>query len=362
MQRIVTTNTGNSPKPAYDEVDDFGFRVDWVGNRLVVLYVDLGSPANIKGVKRGDTIVMVNNISVPAEPTAQFKSSIYRELFWNDSVTLKIDGRADSVALTRDIYKERHIFFKDVITSSNNTKIGYLAFNSFAATGNTDDTNYDNDNSGLDTVFKGFAIANISELVLDLRYNGGGLVNVSSYLASLIAGQELKGKVYKNIYFNDRKFSTSNIDLRLSFLDYYYLNSKKLVVDYLPELGDKTYYFDSLPNSLNLKRVFIITGENTASASESLINGLRAHIDVKLIGTKSHGKPVGMINLRYKDIIFVPIMFRGENALGVGDFYNGIQPDKEVADDFSRDLGSPDEGCLKEALYYIANGNFSQAQ
>lgn len=361
MQRIVTTDGGSSPKPAYDEVEDFGFRVGWVGNRLIVLYVDLGSPAHTNGLKRGDSIVMVNSVSVPAEPTAQFKGSIYGELFWNDSVTVKIDGKADSVVLTRAIYKERHIFFKDVIIKGT-TKIGYLAFNSFAATGNTDDTNRDNDNSGLDTVFNEFATANIDELVLDLRYNGGGLVDVSSYLASLIAGQELKGKVYKNIYFNDRKFTTSNIDLRLSFLDYYYLNSKSLVVDYLPELGNKTYYFDSLPNSLNLKRVFIITGSKTASASESLINGLRAHIDVKLIGTKSHGKPVGMINLRYRDIVFVPIMFRGENAQGVGDFYNGLLPDKEVADDFSRALGSQDEGCLKEALYYIEKGNYSQAQ
>lgn len=342
----------------YDEAYGYGFDVIWRDSSLMISYVKAGSPAEVAGLRRGNKILKVNSTSIPDTPTGEFKSSIYSKLFSPAALELTIEGAVNPFSLSKGVYKKQDILISKVIPHAGR-QVGYLMFNSFTSTGDRTDRDTKNDNKGLDDAFSSFARAGVTELVLDLRYNGGGSVAVSSYLANLIAGALCDGSLYKTLYFNRRSYTTSNIDVRLAYLDFMYRNSKHYRIDYLPELGRSVYYFNRLDNSLNLKRIFVITTGDSASASESLINGLKPHIDLKLIGSRTHGKPVGMIPLTYKDIQLVAIMFRGENSLGQGDFYRGLPVDKEAADDLTNELGSVNETSLKEALYYIEHDSFS---
>lgn len=126
---------------------------------------------------------------------------------------------------------------------------------------------------------------------------------------------------------------------------------------YKSENNENTY-IEKESNSLNLKRVFFITSDGSASASELLINGIKPYIEVILIGKNTHGKPVGMRTFRYKDMVAAFITFKGINANNEGDYYNGIPIDAATRDGLEKEFGDPEEDCLKQAYYYIENNAF----
>jgi carboxyl-terminal processing protease len=233
----------------------------------------------------------------------------------------KPDGTQQTISLTSGAYKSDYVMNSKVFLINGNN-VGYFAFDSFLGANNGQDTKNE-----LDKVFADFKAKNVTELVLDLRYNGGGYGTVSSYLGSLIAPTSAIGKVFVSAVHN-KKYAGWN----------------------------STDYFKSLTNGLKLNRLSVIVTSGTASASEELINGLKPVMTVKLIGNTTHGKPVGYYAFPTMNSYVFPVAVKNVNSVGFSDFFQGFTVDKVQTDDITHDLGDPLESCLKSALDYIKTG------
>jgi len=208
-----------------------------------------------------------------------------------------------------------------IVVEHAGRKVGYLYLSGFY-------------HSGLESLGSSFAWLKhegIEELVLDLRYNGGGSLRVAQRLGSLIAGPSLEGAIFQQVFHNRR------------YRD-----------------RDRTVRFEHDPEALGLKRVFVLTTGDTCSASEAVITGLSPHIQVVTIGGTTCGKPVGFTALDYQGASYWVINFRLRNAAEQGDYFEGIAPTCPVKDDLRHAIGATDESLLAEALHYIATGRCSQ--
>jgi hypothetical protein len=225
-------------------------------------------------------------------------------------------------------------------------KVGYLTFNDHIATAEL----------GLINAITQLQAEQITDLVLDLRYNGGGYLAIAAQLSYMIAGQAAtSGKAFERLSYNDRYQKTdpfSGEPLTPSpFLDV--------------ALGFSAAAGRQLP-ALSLRRVFVLTGPGTCSASESIINGLRG-IDVEVIqiGATTCGKPYGFVPQDNCGTTYFAIQFQGVNDKGFGDYADGFTPGGTggaavpgcvISDDLSHELGDADEGRLAAALAYRATG------
>jgi C-terminal processing protease CtpA/Prc len=306
-----------------------------------VRYVYKGSPAEKAGVKRGDIFMQVNSqqLTVSNYQTLLFATKTYTLSFATISnSTISLNNR---VVLMTAVEMQENPINKDTIFVFNNQKIGYLVYNGF---------NSDFDIQ-LNDVFKKFKDANIDRLVLDLRYNGGGSVQSSIYLASMIYGTDVT-KVFAKAKYN-------------SGLQSY------LVSEYgLASLSDNfTTYIDKTDknpvttiNTLNLNKIHIIVSDNTASASEMLINGLRPYMNVTVVGINTNGKYTGSMTVKDWDEKGVvnpnhkwamqPIVVKYANSRDESDYVDGLTPNLIGEEDFANLLpfGDPNEDLLKMVL------------
>jgi hypothetical protein len=122
---------------------------------------------------------------------------------------------------------------------------------------------------------------------------------------------------------------------------------------------DTTYTFQENEMNLGLDRVFFITTEFTASASELVINCLEPYMDVYLIGSPTHGKPVGMYGFLFHEWLLYPITVSLKNAEGFGDFYDGLPVDYAAGEALDKDWGDETDPNIAQALYFIENGSFN---
>ncbi len=297
-----------------------GFSWGFDDNKVVrIIFVFKDSPLYDEGVRRGWIINKVNGISITTENCG----TIFGDKTIGYENTLEFITPADSTVTIITAKKEIHknsVLYYDTL-HVNGTVTAHMVFQEFMQPSTEEFTE----------VFSFFNSTGATEMILDLRYNPGGFMNVATLLASLITGENTNGKVFIKYIYNDKKSDE---------------NSSAL--------------FEEQTNSLNLSRVIILTSGGTASASEALINGLKPHIDdVVTIGDVTYGKPVGMRVFQYEDYVFLPITFRIANSEDESDYYDGIQPDALCNDDFTRAFDNREEACLKEAIYYIENGSFS---
>ena len=305
-----------------------------------VKYIIPGSDAATKDIRRGEMFTAVNG--------TQLTVSNYESLLFgtNDSYTLNmadyngttINSNGKTVTLTKTTLTENPILIKNVITVGSK-KIGYLMYNGF----------YADFDSQLNTAFGEFKSQGITDLVLDLRYNGGGSVRTATYLASMITGQ-FTGKVFAKQQWN------SKINA------YYEKNDPN---------GLRNFFTDKIGttpiNSVNMTKVYILTTKSTASASELIINGLKPHINVVQIGDLTVGKNVGSVtlydspdfgpnnkNTKHK-YAMQPIVLKIVNSDGFGDYFNGLTPTHELKETISTYgvLGNVNEPLLKLAIAKI---------
>jgi hypothetical protein len=229
--------------------------------------------------------------------------------------------------------------------------VGYLLFNDHVATAET---------ALIDAVNTLNAGAGISDLVIDLRYNSGGFLDIASQFAYMIAGlARTGGRIFETLQFNDRNPSINPVTgAPLSPTPFHSTT-----------LGFSRAAGQPLP-TLNLARVFVLTGPGTCSASESIINSLRGvNVEVIQIGSTTCGKPYGFYPTDNCGTTYFTIQFRGVNAIGFGDYSDGFSPQNtpgnrgevlpgcSVADDFTKPLGDASEGRLAAALAYRASPN-----
>ncbi len=310
-----------------------------------ILYVLPGSPADKAGLKRGDWIIafganekavtMENYSALETGGATSFKLAKLENNVLSPNGTASIEA-----AVTMD----NNPFIKDTVLVSGGKSIGYLAYTHFSSGPNNNaDKSYDNQ---MKDIFSRFKAKQVNEFVLDLRYNGGGLVSSARLLSSLLAPASALGKVCCYMEYNDKKPASSNI----------------------------TMSFDNsvAASNLNLSRLYVLTGDWTASASEAVINMLIPYLGrdkITLIGTKTIGKPVGSNtygeNENY-DYLLHPIVLRIYNKDHQADYTDGFTPDI-LLDEYQSNnslspLGTPDEELLAEALRQITGSSLKSAR
>jgi carboxyl-terminal processing protease len=348
---------------------DFGFAPIYIGlNDLRVRYVYPGSPADQAGLKRGYQITAINgrtSLTYDANSGSGTNVNFVINAYSNSTnITMTVkrpDLSTFDVNMNVATYKLNPVLNAQVFDQGNGHKIGYIVFNSF--------TSLENAKPQLDAAFADFQSKNITELVVDLRYNGGGYVETAEYLTNMIAPASTNGAVMYSTYYNSN-LTTGNAPILKNQVRkdektgevYNYTQ-----FDYSVKGNEVTFSRTGIPVSLNLNKVFFIVSGSTASASELTINNLRPKMDVKLIGSTTYGKPVGFFDIKInKYELYVP-EFETKNSAGQGGYYAGMEPATtsypgfEDGDDVSKDFGDPTERLLAHALTYVKTGTFQSS-
>jgi C-terminal processing protease CtpA/Prc len=275
-----------------------GLRISWVHE---------GSAAGRAKLDRGALILGVNGKDIQDLSSAELNQELSRELVVHR--IQELDGTIHDVELQQgdvDITSVKSL----TILPSARGPVGYLMFTTFVRPGEDE----------LRAAFSKFREAGVTQLVIDLRYNGGGLLSTAAVLGSLIdrdgAGKPLIVETYNNLHQE--------------------MNRRRLMF--------------TEPQAVDVPSVvFLVTGR-TASASEQVINGLAPYLDVKVVGSRTLGKPVGADSWTHCDYAIAPITFHSLNASGQGDYFDGIEPDCQAPDDLLHELGDADEAQLHAAL------------
>lgn len=331
---------------------DFGFSVFYNNaTDLRIKYVYGNSPAGLAGLKRGYQIVKLNGRTGLTTSDADINyvvDAIFGSAATVNLTVKKPDGSQQDIVITKANYPLNPILFTKVYISGSK-KVGYLVFNSFTT----------NSSSNIKQVFADFTSQGVSEVIVDLRYNGGGSVATATDLVNLIAPQSQNGKVMFTTVFNQTMQTGQATILKNQK---FYQNGTMYSYydfDYKPTTAAGNVELFSKSGSANITRAYFIVTGSTASASELTINSLKPVMDVKVIGKKTFGKPVGFFPIHIdKYDLYVP-QFETQNQLGQGSYYDGLAVDKDDVDDVTRDFGDPAEKLLSYALNYAANGVFA---
>jgi len=312
-----------------------------------VRYVIPNSSADLEGVQRGDIFYAVNNTPLTV--------SNYSQLLFNENESLSFDFADFSMVnnqviltpnnvqktLVKETLQENPIYTV-TIKEIQNHKIGYVLYNQFSSSFDTD----------LNQVFREFKTENITDLVLDLRYNGGGSVNTALALSSMITGQ-----------FTNELFASEEYNYKLQ--SFYEDHTKLYFTNKLTN--------GSAINSLQLNKLYVIVSGSTASASELVIQGLNPYIDVVLIGTKTVGKSVASVTLYDSDnyqregsnpnhtYAIQPIVLEIKNKLGQNN-HTGLIPDILQGENFANlgELGNENETLFATAINAILSSGRKQ--
>lgn len=302
------------------EYTGLGFSFVVESNSAAVLrFVYADSPAGKAGLQRGDRILEIDGTAV----STIANNNRWANAFGADQAGTLVEllVRHKDATETRYSIEKGTVKINTVLDSrvlqNGSESIAYLAFKSFLSPSFSE----------LDQAFSSFQSAHTAprKMVVDLRYNGGGLISVARTLAAYLypnGHNQPMGEVRHN-----SRYSHEN----------------------------ETLFFASPAHSLELDEIIFITTGSTASASEMVINALRPFVDVKLVGSRTNGKPVGMYGRKFCDKNLLAIEFSLFNAVGEGDYFEGLGFDESGADcpandDLSHNLGNPDEAMLEQAL------------
>lgn len=320
---------------------------------IAIEVVTPDTPAARAGLRRGMVITHVDG----QELTLANYESLYMKCYYGPSVRVLpnrlstneagalVLKQLDEITLVAETFTDPALYRTEVVEVGGK-QVGYLLYMGF-------ESDYDTD---LIEAFKFFRDSNIEELVVDLRYNGGGEVRSSTLLATLIIGEEFRGQTYCRMIYNAQRTAKGESGV-------YRIGDSRV-----PD--DKFVYqpiADAVNQALGLKRIYVICSGNTASASELLVNGLRGFdLDVRLVGTRTNGKNVGMEGyvdhkVDGQEYTFMPITFYSENAKGFRDYSDGFEPQVTVADPegyylFPGDFATQQDDCFRMISQWIETG------
>jgi len=336
---------------------DYGFAIVALPafDEYRVLYVRNGSRASAIGMTRSDKITRINGHDITG--ITDYQTAFIANALKQNQMHIglaKKSGKFLSLSLDRENRAPSEVL-KDTILDSGNTKIGFLALRSFPALSRIRDE--------LDTIFDRYQKNAIRHLVIDLRYNSGGYVATSRYLANLIIPIRFQGKEMYRLVYN--KTMQENQQKHLNgFKVYDFIGqpeyradgTEMTYADYDYSEQANTYRFDKKGSLDGIKSVYFIVSDRTASASELLINNLKPHLSVKLIGRQTYGKPVGYFAIDVGNYSVYLTSFLAFNAAGSGEYYTGMPPDFACNDDVTADFGSLDDLAVSIALDRLSDG------
>ena len=328
-QGLIPGSYGISLGQPTEYYDDYSVRI---------AFVYPGSPFDRQGVTRGWTLTHVGGVaSMDLIRSGNFNRAI--EISPQSFRLLDLEGNPHSFTLSMEDLSVSPMLKTAVFTSDDfpglTEPVGYFNYLSFKA-------NFLDD---IDNAVATLKAADVSYLILDLRYNGGGDSRASQRLVDNLAPATASGQIYVRRSHN-RLMSRYDVDSKV----------------------------ERAKNALNLKRLYIITGHGTASASEMITNGLRPLMDVQMVGDTTYGKPNGMYVLLYPDSkadhnrydkgdysalewVFLPIAFYNKNRDGESIPDEGFVPDNYRPDDFYHDF-TPEEDNIRACLTHIVTGAY----
>ncbi len=303
----------------------YGYTQIWtddVKTTLKVVTVEPRSPVGLAGLQRGDSIISVNGLT-PLQIANGALQSVSTAGVARDFVVKKLNGTQISFTVNSADYPLTPVLESKVLTAPNGAKVGYVLYQEFVTSSN----------AALGGVIDNFRSAGVGEVVLDLRYNPGGDVNVARNLASMLGGSSLNGKVFANFKFNNKK-SANN---------------------FAQTFTSSTATLPTAPLD-NLSRIVIITAGGTASASELVLNSLKPFKEVVTIGSTSYGKPYAFQPREACGITYATVNAELSNANGIAVPTTGVPATCAVSDDLTHLLGDPAELRTAAALNYISTG------
>jgi carboxyl-terminal processing protease len=317
-------------------------------NGVKIAYVHAGSPADNAGFQRGDALTSIGGLSATAS-TANAVNTLLGRLYpapgQQYAFVVNRGGSNVSATLTSTQVAMTSVDYS--VLNVGASKVGYLLFNDHVLTAEDDMIN----------AIAAMQQQGVSDLVLDLRYNSGGYLYLASEMAYMIAGPtRTANKTFEATVFSSKQSANNS---STPFFD----------IACVPDPNTFVCSTNAQLPTLNLGRVYVLTGGNTCSASEAIINGLRGiDVDVRILGSTTCGKPYGFFGASNCGITYFPIEFKGVNHKGYGDYADGFIPDATgnttdrvrgcvVPDDLSHALGDPAEGQLAAALYMRANNS-----
>ncbi len=303
--------------------EGFGFSYDFVGvndDEFRLTRVFSGSPAANGGLERGQRLLSLNGRTIEAIEAAEGVGAFFSA---NETATFEVE-RVDTSVFTVDITKAIVTIdpvpqWRLIDMGQGVPPAGYLELTSFISTADPE----------LETAFAEFREAGVTDVILDLRYNGGGLVSTAELLGDYLGGAVAENLVFSRTEFNaDRAAANNSLTI-----------------------------FSRLVNSVNLSRLVVVATRSTASASELVTNGMIPYVDVAIVGDNTFDKPVGQIGLEFCDKILRPTAFRLANADGDGDYFGGLPVDCPAVDDLSVPTGDPLDPNMIAAMTYLNTGS-----
>lgn len=345
---------------------EIGYGAAWSINAetktIIVLYTEPNSPATLEknNLERGDEIIGIDDIEInQSTSNVLINNALFPEQAnqtHNFKIKKNINGEIVNISMSSTIITKSPVQYTKVITTDTG-KVGYLLFNDHIATAE----------KGLFDAITLLKKENINDLILDLRYNGGGYLAIANQLTYMLAGAEATaGRIFERLEFNDKhpinNPVTGEVIEGISFYPSTIGLSSISTNTPLPTLDLNT-------GSLGKNRIFVITSNATCSASESIINSLIGiDIEVIQIGTRTCGKPYGFYPEDNCGTTYFTIQFKGINSRGFGDYADGFRPRNNsgeinmpigciVNDDVKHALGSISESGVATALSYRKTNN-----
>jgi hypothetical protein len=285
---------------------------------LRVRFVEPASPAAGQ-VQRGERIVSIDG-KASSELIAANDFSLLTPAREGDVLNLVVRNAAGverPVLITAAVFSLTPVSSSAMLTTPLGTKVGYVVLKDFIS----------QSLPALDAAFAQFKAAGVHELVLDLRYNGGGLISVADALASYAVKPDAVGQTFASLLYNDKHAGSNTV-----------------------------HRFTAQAAALGVARVYVLTGPRTCSASELVINGLAPFMDVVQVGDVTCGKPVGFLPTANCGTTFSAVNFESQNQAGVGRYWSGLPPRCPAADDLDHALGDPAERLTATALAHLDSG------
>ncbi|MGM0480564.1 MAG: S41 family peptidase [Pseudomonadota bacterium] len=305
------------------EYAGFGFSQQQVSAEQIKLrFVYQNSPAWNAGMRRADRIIAVDGVEVSellangtySDALGEGEVGVTRQLSWRTPA-----GEEFTETLSKDVVATNSVMGTQT-WSLNNQQVGYFTLDTFINRTGDD----------LNQAFNSFQQQDVGDLVIDLRYNSGGLIRYANQAATQTAGVNVQGNTFLEYRFNEQN---SDKNRRLAFS----------LVDGIEQL--------------DLDRVILLTTGASCSSSEIIINSLRPHIDVTVIGNPTCGKPVGQVPNDLCDMVTFAINFETVNSEGDGQYYDGLNPDCPVQDQLVADWGSFADPLTAAAKHVLENGS-----
>ncbi len=322
VDRFSFINTAAADQAFFGEgrFEGFGFSSRFVAEndlRLTRVFVD--SPANRAGLARGQQIVALNGRTI-AEIQANEGVNAVFDLSPLEFTMREIDGSEFTVEIAKDVVTIDPVPQSRIILDPDGVRppVGYMELATFISTADAE----------MDAVFANFRAQGVNDVILDLRYNGGGLVSTSELLGDFLGGDVAENLVYSKTVFNELRAAANN----------------------------SVEFFERRGNSMSLVRLVVIASPRTASASELVINGMDPHVEVTIVGDRTFGKPVGQVGLEFCEKILRATAFQTLNANDFGDYFFGLPVDCAAPDDLNVLVGADNDPNVEAALTYLDSG------